>query len=223
MRFPNRAGGVAAAMLFLMLGTFNPTPSRAWQIDLPNQAAPLPAPAAPESSVNEAPAASPAADAAPAATQAVSQPVIAQPKAEDAPQRSLADMAETYAADAGADREQECLASAVYFEAKGEPLRGQLAVAQVILNRTRSGRFPASVCGVVKQRGQFSFVHGGRLPGVPRSSAAWRKAVAVARMAHEGREDKVASNALFFHARGVAAGWRGVTHVGQIGNHIFYR
>ncbi|MEA3003417.1 MAG: hypothetical protein QOH81_2205 [Sphingomonadales bacterium] len=224
MRFPNRAGGVAAAMLFLLLGTFNPTPSRAWQIDLPNQAAPIPAPAAPEAPIDQmAPAAS-AADAQTAIVAPVaSQPVVPQIRTEAAPRRSLAEMVESYAAGAGADGEQECLANAVYFEAKGEPLRGQLAVAQVILNRTRSGRFPSSVCGVVKQRGQFSFVHRGRLPVVPRGSAAWRKAVAVARMAREGREERMASNALFFHARGVAAGWRGVTHVGQIGNHIFYR
>jgi spore germination cell wall hydrolase CwlJ-like protein len=220
MRFPNRAGGVAAAMLFLMLGTFNPTPSRAWQIDLPSQAAPIPAPAAPEAPISET---TPAADAALAEKPIIAQPVVPQLRAEAAPQRSLAEMVESYAAGAGADGEQECLANAVYFEAKGEPLRGQLAVAQVILNRTRSGRFPSSVCGVVKQRGQFSFVHRGRLPVVPRGSTAWRKAVAVARMAREGREERMASNALFFHARGVAAGWRGVTHVGQIGNHIFYR
>ena len=49
------------------------------------------------------------------------------------------------------DAEQECLANAVYFEARGEPLRGQLAVAEVVMNRAASGRFPASLCGVVVQ------------------------------------------------------------------------
>jgi N-acetylmuramoyl-L-alanine amidase len=217
MRFPTSAGGVAAAMLLLMLGTFNPTPSRALPLDLPATAVPVtPAPAAP---------AAPAAVTAPAAPAPEAAPAEAQPalqlKAADAPKRSLAEMVETYAAGAAGNAEQECLANAVYFEAKGEPLRGQLAVAQVILNRTRSGRFPTSVCGVVKQRGQFSFVRGGRLPSVPRASAAWRKAVAVARMARDGAEP-VAARALFFHARSVSTGWHAV-RVAQIGNHIFYR
>ena len=96
--------------------------------------------------------------AAPAAEPAASRRIIA------APRRSLAEAVEAYAAGDAGDAEQECLARAVYFEAKGEPLRGQLAVAQVILNRTQSGRFPSSVCGVVKQRGQFSFVRGGHFP-----------------------------------------------------------
>ncbi|MDB5693793.1 MAG: cell wall hydrolase [Alphaproteobacteria bacterium] len=216
MRFPNRAGGVAAAMLFLLLGTFNPTPSLALQIDLPKSATPLAASAIPEAPVDQITPASPAADAA--STEA---PRIPQLRAIDPPQRSLAETVEAYAAGTAADGEQECLANAVYFEAKGEPLRGQLAVAQVILNRTRSGRFPSSVCGVVRQRGQFSFVHRGHLPSVPRGSAAWRKAVAVARMAREGAEP-VAARALFFHARSVSTGWHAV-RVAQIGNHIFYR
>ena len=56
------------------------------------------------------------------------------------------------------------MAGAIYFEAKGEPLSGQLAVAEVILNRAKSGRFPKAICSVVTQRGQFSFVRGGRIP-----------------------------------------------------------
>jgi N-acetylmuramoyl-L-alanine amidase len=200
MRFPNRAGGFAAAMLLPLLGTFNPTPSRAWEMNLPPVAAPVPAAAA--------------AQALPAPTIATAPaPVAAQPEADEAPRPALAETAD--------DAEQKCLATAVYFEAKGEPLRGQLAVAQVILNRTHLGRFPSSVCGVVRQRGQFSFVHGGHLPGAPRISAAWRKAVAVARKAAGGAEP-VAARALFFHARSVSTGWHAV-RVAQIGNHVFYR
>ena len=119
--------------------------------------------------------------------------------------------------------EHECLASAVYFESKGEPLQGQLSVAEVVLNRARSGRFPASICGVVKQRGQFSFVRGGRLPAVRRDSAAWRKAVAVAHIASADLADGAAPKALFFHARRVAPGWSRATRVATIGNHVFYR
>lgn len=70
------------------------------------------------------------------------------------------------------DEELNCLAIGVYYESKGEPLAGQLAVADVILNRTTSGRFPTSVCGVLTQRGQFSFVKGGRLPDVDTSRPA---------------------------------------------------
>ncbi|MEA3033711.1 MAG: hypothetical protein QOH86_1727 [Sphingomonadales bacterium] len=121
------------------------------------------------------------------------------------------------------DAELECLAGAVYFEAKGEPLKGQLGVARVILNRTRSGRFPATACGVVKQRGQFSFVRGGRFPAIARGSAAWRTALAVARAALDGHVESPAGKALFFHARSVSPGWRGVTRVAAIGNHVFYR
>jgi spore germination cell wall hydrolase CwlJ-like protein len=142
--------------------------------------------------------------------------------AEEEP-RPLAELVGDYATSSPEDSEQECLASAVYFEAKGEPLQGQLSVAQVILNRTRSGRFPTSVCGVVKQRGQFSFVHGGRLPAAPRSSAAWRKAVAVAHIAQADLAEGSAPKALFFHARRVAPGWGGVTRVSAVGNHVFYR
>ena len=54
-------------------------------------------------------------------------------------------------------REVNCLAEAVYFEARGEPALGQLAVAKVIMNRTASEKFPSSVCGVIRQKGQFSY------------------------------------------------------------------
>jgi spore germination cell wall hydrolase CwlJ-like protein len=205
MRISTGAGGVAAAMLLLLLGTFNPTPSRAWQMN-PQAAPPAPAPEASPETV---------APAAPAPVAAPQPTAIASPAASD----------ETAEADAPAaldKAEQDCLATAVYFEAKGEPSRGQMAVAEVILNRTRSGRFPSSICGVVKQRGQFSFVHGSHLPGVPHGSAGWHKALSVARTAMEGSSEPVAHHALFFHARGVSAGWHAV-RVAQIGNQVFYR
>lgn len=120
-------------------------------------------------------------------------------------------------------RELECLATGVYFESKSEPLAGQLAVGQVIANRADSGgRFPSTYCGVLLQRGQFSFVRGGRLPAAPRASAAWRTAAAIARRALDGTSERPAANALFFHARSVSAGWHAV-RVAAIGNHLFYR
>lgn len=120
------------------------------------------------------------------------------------------------------DSELACLAGAIYFESKGEPLAGQLAVGEVIMNRTKSGRFPTSACGVVTQRGQFSFVRAGRIPSVSRSNPAYRTAVAVAQVAMTNAWDSSASNALFFHARRVAPRWH-LTRVAAIGGHIFYR
>jgi spore germination cell wall hydrolase CwlJ-like protein len=119
------------------------------------------------------------------------------------------------------DSELSCLAGAIYFESKGEPLSGQLAVANVIINRTTSGRFPRSICGVVRQPGQFSFVRGGRIPDV-RSGAQYRTALAVAKVAMDKDWDNPAPQALFFHARRVSPGW-GKARVTTIGNHIFYR
>lgn len=120
------------------------------------------------------------------------------------------------------DAEHNCLAIGIYYESKGEPLEGQLAVAEVILNRAKSGRFPASVCGVLTQRGQFSFVRNGRLPQPPASARAWKTALAVAQVARDDAWDSRVSDALFFHARYVSPGWRRA-RVGSVGNHIFYR
>lgn len=119
-------------------------------------------------------------------------------------------------------RELECLAVGIYFESKGEPLRGQLAVGQVIANRAESGRFPGSYCGVIKQRGQFSFVRGGVLPSVPRSSAAWKTAVAVAKIVDRDLHAPTVGKAMFFHATRVHPGWKR-SRVATIGNHVFYR
>lgn len=120
------------------------------------------------------------------------------------------------------DAELNCLAIGVYYESKGEPLEGQLAVAEVILNRAQSNRFPRTVCGVLTQRGQFSFVRRGRLVQPPEHSRAWKTALAVARVARDDRWDSRVSDALFFHARYVSPGWRRA-RVGSVGNHIFYR
>ena len=124
--------------------------------------------------------------------------------------------------DAGS-REIECLATGIYFESKGEPLAGQLAVGKVIANRAQSGgRFPSSYCGVLFQRGQFSFVHGRALPSVPRANKQWQTAVAVAKIVDQKLQESSVGNALFFHARYVSPGWH-AKRVASIGNHIFYR
>jgi len=120
-------------------------------------------------------------------------------------------------------RELECLATGIYFESKSEPLTGQLAVGKVIANRAASGgRFPPTYCGVLFQRGQFSFVHGGRLPSVPRANKQWQTAVAIAKIVNQGLLQSSIGNALFFHARYVSPGWR-MKRVASIGNHVFYR
>lgn len=116
-----------------------------------------------------------------------------------------------------------CLAQAVYFEARGEPLEGQLAVAQVIVNRSESGTFPSDYCSVVTQRGQFSFVRGGAIPA-PSPGLAWDRARAIAHIAHGGLWQSEAEDALYFHARRVRPSWAGrMTARATIQNHVFYR
>jgi len=123
--------------------------------------------------------------------------------------------------DAGS-RELECLATGIYFESKGEPLAGQLAVGEVIANRADSGRFASTFCGVLLQRGQFSFVRGHKIPSVSHSNRQWQTAVAIAKIVDQDLKDSAASNALFFHARRVSPGWH-LKRVASIGNHVFYR
>lgn len=149
--------------------------------------------------------------------------LIPLPDAAIAPAR-FASLGDAVAAQqgSGADEHLRCLAGAVYFESKGEPLPGQLAVAQVILNRVRSGRFADDVCGVVKQRGQFSFVRAGSIPPIDESGTAYRTAVAVARVALAQAWEAPAPAALFFHTAREGSGAR-MTRVATIGNHVFYR
>jgi N-acetylmuramoyl-L-alanine amidase len=202
-----RAASVAAASFVFVFGG----PSLAWELtgtpvtsEISGQAgigAPAPITSAP-----------PVAAAEPAPAAEPERPV----------RHSLAELVADHASTQTADAQLECLAGAVYFESKGEPLHGQLSVAEVILNRARSGRFPASACGVVKQRGQFSFIRGGRFPAIARTSLAWKRAVAIAHIAVQNLADGPAPKALFFHAKRVSPRWR-LTRVAAVGNHIFYR
>ena len=134
---------------------------------------------------------------------------------------SLAELVrETMVAEAE-DAQHRCLAQGVFYESRAESLEGQLAVAHVILNRARSGRFADTVCGVLTQRGQFSFVRGGAIP-TPRDGAQWRTALTIAQIAMEDDWASPVPGALFFHATRVSPGWNR-TRMGRIGNHIFYR
>jgi len=139
------------------------------------------------------------------------------------PSLDLASMVAELRSGEPGSRELECLATGIYFESKGEPLKGQLAVGQVIANRANSGgRFPSTYCGVLFQRGQFSFVHGRSLPRVSHDKKQWQTAVAIAKIVDKGLKDPVVGNALFFHARYVSPGWR-LKRVASIGNHVFFR
>lgn len=149
-------------------------------------------------------------------TNEVAQPAI--DRSED-----LASMVADLRSPDASTHELECLATGIYFEAKSEPLAGQLAVGQVIANRTASGgRFPPTYCGVLFQHGQFSFVHGHSLPHVSHENRQWQTAVAVAKIVDQRLKDPVVGNALFFHARSVSPGWH-LKRVASIGNHVFFR
>ena len=133
-------------------------------------------------------------------------------------------LVDRYSTGAPLDEQANCIAVAVYHEARGETLEGQLAVAQVIINRAMSGRYPASWCGVVKQPWQFSFVRNGRMPSVDEGSTAWRKALGITRLAINNAIPSLSNDVLWYHANYVAPSWgRRLTRVSQIGTHIFYR
>ena len=150
--------------------------------------------------------------------------IQALPQSKPADAASLAELVETMPADAPLSRDLQCLAQAIYFEARGEPLDGQLAVGAVIVNRTTSGRYPADYCSVVTQAGQFSFVRHGRIPSPDESSLSWTHAKALARIAHEELWPSEAGAALYFHARYVHPGWaRNKVMLATIDSHVFYR
>lgn len=138
--------------------------------------------------------------------------------------RSLDELVVDYGAAQTDGAEQDCLANAIYFEARGEPLQGQLAVAEVVINRAASGRYPATLCGVVVQPAQFSFVRRGRIPQADRASDAWRRAVAVARIAKARITPRVLpESCLWYHASYVSPSWgRRLAQSARIGLHIFY-
>jgi N-acetylmuramoyl-L-alanine amidase len=148
-------------------------------------------------------------------------PVAAAPSNQP---MALSQVVEAHAVGAPLDEEQNCVATAVYFESQGEPLEGQLAVAQVVLNRAASGQYPASLCAVVKQRKQFSFVRSGRFPRIYPACEGWRNAQAITRIATQKLTSTVPTSVLWYHANYVAPSWRlNLKKVEKIGAHIFYR
>lgn len=135
------------------------------------------------------------------------------------PNELLPDLASTSAA---LDRETECVAKVVHHEAGNQPANGQLAVAQVVMNRVKSGRFAGTPCAVANQPGQF-FSTAAYRPS--RATPRWQSAVAMARVAMDGSRPAVISGALFFHAAYAPESrfFRSLTRLGQIGDHVFYR
>ena len=127
-------------------------------------------------------------------------------------------------------REQRCLAEAVYFEARSEPENGQAAVAQVVLNRVKSGLYPSSVCGVVYQNRhrymacQFSFACEGKSLRIT-DSESWQSATRVAKDVLEGKTYLAdVGGATHYHADYVKPGWaRRLLKMDVIGRHIFYK
>ena len=229
MLFLSRAASLAAVTLIAAILGNTTTPSIAGEIDHRSIASAtinaLTAPAVP-SLTPAVIADEPVAPAAPLKIEPAVMtdvPLANAIPATDTPDTDFDSLDEAVAAQsaAEADRELTCLAAGVYYESKGEPLAGQLAVAQTILNRAKSGRFPPSVCAVLTQRGQFSFVRGGAVP-TAEGRAGWKTAVAVAKVAAGDLWDSVAPKALYFHARRVAPSWR-MSKVAAIGNHVFYR
>lgn len=158
----------------------------------------------------------------PLSGETVTAPMQDESDGDEPRSESLAALVSAQPQPAELPRELNCLAGAIYFEAKGESLAGQLAVGRVIVARSKSGRFPDSYCGVVFQPSQFSFVHGGSLPAVPKNSAQWKNAVALAQIAHEGSWRSPVEGALYFHAAHVSPGWR-MKRLGRVENHVFYR
>jgi spore germination cell wall hydrolase CwlJ-like protein len=122
-----------------------------------------------------------------------------------------------------------CLTQALYFEARGETHKGLFAVAEVIMNRVDSARFPNTVCGVVNQGTgkrhacQFSFTCDGH-PETVHNSTAWERVGKVARVVLDGTPRTLTGGATFYHTTAVSPRWASrLAHTAQIGVHKFYR
>ena len=128
------------------------------------------------------------------------------------------------------DAQWQCLATAIYFEARGEPLSGQVAVAEVILNRVESPAYPDTVCAVTGQgvgtagrSCQFSYACDGRSDAMA-PGAARDRAQKLATLMLAGRARTVTSGATHFHTRAVRPGWSSqLVRTTAIGHHVFYR
>jgi len=115
-----------------------------------------------------------------------------------------------------------CLSLNIYFEARNQPLAGQVAVAQVTMNRVHSSDYPNDVCSVVYQHKQFSWYWDGK-SDVPRDEEAWGRAQAVAQGVYAGSGHAELEGVLFYHAVYTSPWWVSeMKLVTTIGDHIFY-
>ncbi len=162
---------------------------------------------------------------APAETVAAtaSQAPVASVVAPQAPLAPSSDVA------SNVNDELLCLALNIYHEARSEPLSGQIAVAQVTLNRVASTAFPESVCGVVQQGGQrlnrcqFSWWCDGQ-SNRPTEQAAWHRSLDLGRRMLTEQAPDPTNGALYYHADYVSPSWsRSFQRTTQIGRHLFYR
>jgi spore germination cell wall hydrolase CwlJ-like protein len=237
----SRAAGLAAAAVALAAAATISAPSEAQSTDAATVAITAPVDGSSPAAIDSALDGADARVAAPAAATAEEKPgvvsrlwsaatnwigIATTPAASTAagnPRRNLDELVRAYAGESTDTREQDCLAKAVYFEARGEPIEGQLAVAQVVINRAGSGRYPADLCSVVTQPWQFSFIRKGRFPTPDFGSESWRKAVAIAKIAQGKLADTLPSDVLWYHADYVAPSWgKRLTRQSKIGLHIFY-
>lgn len=126
-------------------------------------------------------------------------------------------------------RHWRCLSEALYFEARGETVKGMFAVAEVILNRVRSTRFPDNICGVVNQgtgrkyQCQFTYTCDGMAETI-REPAAYARVGKIARLVMDGKAPKVTGGATHYHTTAVRPKWSRVyAKTARIGVHVFYR
>lgn len=141
---------------------------------------------------------------------------------ENNDEADVAELFQAYAQGRFTEQDLNCLAEALYHEARGETRQGQAAVAEVILNRVESRSFPTTVCGVINQPGQFSYTIGGSKP--ISNKAAYLRARDIARNALSGAPRVLTDGATYFHTPAVRPDWSSrFTRTVQIGQHIFYR
>ena len=125
--------------------------------------------------------------------------------------------------------QKQCLAEAVYYEARSETLAGQKAVAEVVMNRAKSKHYPNTVCGVVYQGAerrsgcQFSFTCDGSMARTP-SGKYWRRSKEVAALAMTDGYAAVTKRATHYHTTAVNPYWsKKLKKTDQYGTHVFYR
>jgi hypothetical protein len=126
-------------------------------------------------------------------------------------------------------KQLDCLTTAIYYEARSEPVAGQLAVAQVVLNRTTSKHYPSSICEVVYQGAerktgcQFSFTCDGSLLRLPRD-VAWERSRKSAVHAILGMSDVTIGRATHYHTVAISPKWSNtLLRTANVGSHVFYR